>query len=90
MIKCSIGRFRAEKMPVWRQSTVRLDLLVLAAIGPKVIGTYRGSQARKTTGHVCDGPRGMGLLQRIVRSNSRNKLTATLFHNIAYYVVISL
>ena len=54
------GRFRAEKMPVWRQSTVRLDLLVLAAIGPKVIGTYGGSQARKTTGHVCNGRRGMG------------------------------
>ena len=30
------------------------------------------------------------VLQRIVRSNSRNKLTATLFHNIAYYVVINL
>ena len=29
------------------------------------------------------------VLQRIVRSNSRNKLTATLFHNIAYYSFIS-
>ncbi len=28
---------------------VRLGLLVLAAIEPKVIGTYRGSRARKTT-----------------------------------------
>ena len=40
-------------MPVWRQSTVCHDLLVLAAIGPKVIGTYRGSQVGKSAGHVC-------------------------------------
>ena len=55
------GQFSAEKMPVWRQSTVRLALLVLAAIGPKVIGTYPGSQVCKTAGHVPNRSQRMGL-----------------------------
>ncbi len=56
----AVGRFRAEKMQVWRQSMVCRVLVVLAAIGPKVIGTYRGSQVRKSASPVCDGPHGMG------------------------------
>ena len=55
------GQFSAEKMPVWRESTVRLALQVLAAIGQKVIGTYPGSQVYKTAGHLPNRNRWMGL-----------------------------
>ena len=68
-----LGQFSAEKMPVWRQSTVRLALVVLAAIGPKVIGTHPESQVCKTAGHVPNRHRGMGhyLFALYVMRNTR-------------------
>ena len=41
--------------------TVLPTALLLAAIGPKVIGTHPGSQVAKKACDLCDSPCGMGL-----------------------------
>ena len=56
----ALGRFHRQKSGVFRHITVRLVLMVLAAIGPKVIGTNPGSRVAKKASVMCDSPRGMG------------------------------